>query len=92
MRKDRRYNTIKLLIEAGQVTEFHQIFEHIPKSVVATDMGTNYNRLVKLVMNTGRFTLEELEKLSTFFDVDSKIIVDLAYAQFIKKKVKRKIV
>jgi hypothetical protein len=90
MGKDRRYNTVKLLIEAGHITEFSQIFDHIPRSVVANDLGTNYNRLARLIMHTEHFTLEELVTLSNFFDVDSKTIVDLAFNQLIRKRVKRK--
>jgi hypothetical protein len=90
MGKDRRYNTVKLLIEAGHITEFSHIFDHIPKSVVANDLGTNYNRLARLIMHTEHFTLEELVTLSNFFDVDSKTIVDLAFNQLIRKRVKRK--
>jgi hypothetical protein len=90
MGKDRRYNTVKLLIEAGHITEFSNIFDHIPRSVVANDLGTNYNRLARLITHTEHFTLEELVTLSNFFDVDSKTMVDLAFNQLIRKKVKRK--
>ena len=90
MGKDRRYNTVKLLIEAGHITEFSHIFDHIPRSVVANDLGTNYNRLARLIMHTEHFTLEELVTLSNFFDVDSKTMVDLAFNQLIRKRVKRK--
>lgn len=90
MGKDRRYNTVKLLIEAGHITEFSQIFDHIPRSVVANDLGTNYNRLARLIMHTEHFTLDELLTLSNFFDVDSKTMVDLAFNQLIRKRVKRK--
>jgi hypothetical protein len=90
MGKDRRYNTVKLLIEAGHITEFSQIFDHIPRSVVANDLGTNYNRLARLIMHTEHFTLDELLTLSNFFEVDSKTMVDLAFNQLIRKRVKRK--
>ena len=90
MGKDRRYNTVKLLIEAGHITEFSHIFDHIPRSVVANDLGTNYNRLARLIMHTEHFSLEELVTLSNFFDVDSKTMVDLAFNQLIRKRAKRK--
>ena len=90
MGKDRRYNTVKLLIEAGHIIEFSELFDHIPRSVVANDLGTNYNRLARLITHTEHFTLEELVTLSNFFDVDSKTMVDLAFNQMIRKKVKKK--
>lgn len=86
MVKDRRYHTVKLLIESGHITEFRQIFEHIPKSIVANDMGTNYNRLTKLITHTENFSLKELITLGHFFKVDGKIMVELAYNQITKKE------
>gem|GEM_PF-1542559 len=79
------------MIQAGHITEFSQIFDHIPRSVVANDLGTNYNRLARLITHTEQFTLEELVTLSQFFEIDSKIMVDLAFNQLIRKKGRRRV-
>jgi hypothetical protein len=88
MPKDSRYKTVKILIEGGHVKTFAEIFQHIPPSVVSNDFGTNYTRFVKLIDNPSDFKLRELYTLASHFQVDSKIMLDLAYNQ--EKKVKRK--
>jgi|ADGO01.1.fsa_nt_gi hypothetical protein len=85
MVKDKRYQTVKLLIESGHITEFKQIFEHIPKSIVANDLGTNYTRLSKLIKHTEHIPLKDLITLSRFFGVDGRVMVDLAYKQILNK-------
>jgi hypothetical protein len=88
MAKDNRYNTVKILIEGGHVKTFAEIFQHIPPSVVSNDFGSNYTRFVKLIDNPSDFKLRELYTLASQFEVDSKVMVDLAYNQ--QKKGKRK--
>ena len=91
MEKDRRYKTVKIMIEGGHLTEFNQIFDYIPKSVVANDLGTNYNRLIRLIEHVEQFTLKELFTLSSFCDLDSKLILDLVYNQYAnERKAKKK--
>ena len=91
MEKDRRYKTVKIMIEGGHLTEFHQIFDYIPKSIVANDLGTNYNRLIRLIEHVEQFTLKELFTLSSFCNLDSKLILDLVYNQYAnERKAKKK--
>jgi hypothetical protein len=91
MEKDRRYKTVKIMIEGGHLTEFSQIFDYIPKSVVANDLGTNYNRLIRLIEHVEQFTLKELFTLSSFCDLDSKLVLDLVYNQYAnERKAKKK--
>lgn len=81
MERDKRYKTVKFLIEGGHVNEFNQIFDHIPKSVVANDLGTNYNRLNKLVSHVDFFVLKDLFILSTFFDISEEQMIKLVLTQ-----------
>lgn len=78
------------MIEGGHLTEFTQIFDYIPKSVVANDLGTNYNRLIRLIEHVEQFTLKELFTLSSFCDLDSKLILDLVYNQYANERKARK--
>jgi plasmid maintenance system antidote protein VapI len=93
MEKDHRYKTVKVMIETGNVTEFKQMFDHIPKSVVAHDLGTNNNRMTRLISHVEQFTLDELHKISKLVDTDFKVFVNLAANQFLnamnEKKSKR---
>jgi hypothetical protein len=91
MAKDRRYSTVKVLIETGNIKSFREIFDHIPKSVVYSDLGMNYTRFAKLIDSPALFTLQELITLAGFFGIDSRKMIDLAYTQHITgKKIKKK--
>ena len=79
------------MIEGGHLTEFIQIFDYIPKSVVANDLGTNYNRLIRLIEHVEQFTLKELFTLSDFCNLENKLILDLVYNQYAnERKAKKK--
>ncbi|MDP4216296.1 MAG: hypothetical protein Q8927_08840 [Bacteroidota bacterium] len=91
MAKDRRYSTVKVLIETGNIKSFAGIFDHIPKSVVYADLGMNYTRFTKLLSNPALFTLQELITLAGFMGIDPKIIIEMAYTQHLTgKKTKNK--
>lgn len=81
MAKDKRYKTVKHLIESGHIHEFREIFDTIPKTVVAEDMGTNYKRLLRLVENVDQFKVGELYSLAGMFDVDRLAIMKLVIKQ-----------
>jgi hypothetical protein len=89
MPKDSRYKTVKFLIEGGHVTEFRYIFEHIPKTVVAKDMGTNYKRLVRLAKDVNDFKVKELTILAFYFDVNFIAICKLIDQQMTNEKKRR---
>jgi len=91
MPKDHRYKTVKVLIESRLITEFNQIFLYIPKSVVSEDLGINYNRFVLLMQQVELFRLKELMLMSSFFEIDGKVMIELAHNQYLAdKKAKHK--
>jgi len=93
MERDPRYNTVKIMIEGGHVTEFRQIFdkEYIPKTTVATDMGTNYKRLVRLIDDVTQFKVGDIVTVAGFFDVDTRVLFNLIANQIgSDKKPKKK--
>src|ERR1044071_9694427 len=81
MERDPRYKAIKILIEGRHITEFKEIFTHVPKTIMAHDLGTNNNRMTRLITNVDQFTLAELYKISDLLDVDYKTIFTLAHTQ-----------
>jgi hypothetical protein len=89
---DQRYSTIKVLIQSGHIKTFSAIFDFIPKTVVYRDLGVNFNRFSRAIIDPARFTLAELRTLAEFFDVDTKKMIELAYEQMISatKSKKRK--
>lgn len=86
MTKDERYIGVKKLIESGHITEFKQIFTYLPKTVMAGDLGTNNNRMTRLIDRTEKFTLEELNRISELIDVPFDSINSLASIQYKKSK------
>ena len=89
MVKDRRYSTVKKLLVSDQLNSFPEIFDIVPKSVVARDLGMNNMRFSRLMNDLGRFTLEELHRLADLIEIDGDIVVMLANKQFMANK-KRK--
>lgn len=90
MAKDKRYRTVKHLIESGHITEFREIFDTIPKTVVAEDMGTNYKRLLRLVENVDQFKVADLYSLAGMFEVQKALIFKIVIAQSENEAGKRK--
>ena len=82
MEKDKRYKTIKHLINDGHITLFNEIFEHIPRSKVAHDLGTNYNRLQRLIAHIDEFKFKEIFTIGDFFEVDPQTMVALVLKQY----------
>ena len=81
--------TVKKLITLGQLDSFEEIFDIVPKSVVARDLGMNNMRFSKLISDLGRFMLQDLHRMADFIEVDGTILVMLADKQFMANK-KRK--
>jgi hypothetical protein len=91
MAKDRRYITVKNLITAGYINSFREIFDTIPKSVVARDLRMNNARFTRLINDVGSFRLEELFRLAVFLELEGFTIIKLVMQQFeLDKKSKKK--
>jgi hypothetical protein len=86
MTKDERYIGVKKLIESGHITEFKQIFTYLPKTVMAQDLGTNNNRMTKLIERTELFTLEELNRIGDLIDISFESVNALASNQYKRSK------
>lgn len=77
MQKDRRYTTVKILIERGYITKFDEIFEHIPISIVAKDYGSNYVRLKWKISKPLTFKLIDIKILSGVFGIELHKMIEL---------------
>ena len=91
MAKDRRYKTINQLISAGQLKTLIEIFDTLPKSVVAKDLGISLDRFTKMINDVERFGVRNLFRIAALIEVDEILILNLVYHQFqADKKNKRK--
>jgi hypothetical protein len=89
MAQDKRYITVKVLIEAGHITVFSQIFETIPVSVVAIDFGSNYVRFKRLVQNPSRLKMRDTFILAHLFGIPEMMMITLIVSQLLKNKRKK---
>jgi hypothetical protein len=76
--RDSRYKYAHTIWEAGQFPNFQEIFKIIPISIVAVDIGINFQRFKKRVENPELFTIKELSKLSRLTGIEEKALVSLA--------------
>jgi hypothetical protein len=90
MTKDKRYTTVKNLISGGYIKTFREIFDTIPKSVVARDLGINNVRFSSLLNNIQKFIVKDLFRIAELLEVDEKAVLDLLYNQYISEKKTRK--
>ena len=91
MAKDKRYTLVKNEISGGHVKTFREIFDIIPKTVVSKDLKIHNVRFNNLLNDVTRFELGDLYRIAALIDIDEKIILDLAHAQYLaEKKVKKK--
>ena len=77
MQKDKRYKGIKSMIVTGSITEFGQIFDQVPKSLIAQDIHANNNRITKIIDHPELLTSEEIFILSNLLETDHKQILEL---------------
>jgi hypothetical protein len=74
MAKDRRYNLIKPKLARKDITTFSDLFNTLPRTLVAKDLGKEKGRFNELVANPNEFTFSELRKLSENCELDIKTI------------------
>jgi hypothetical protein len=73
-----RYDTIQGLLKLGAIKKFTEIFNYIPYSVVAKDLGTNNPRMKKMTVDPALWTLGELWYLADLIGYNRKKLAELA--------------
>lgn len=86
MLRDPRYEIIKLLIEKEQVKSISDIFQFIPKTTVYKDLGINFNRFDRAIIDPSIFRMQELLQLAEMFEIDPREFVTMALEQAISVK------
>jgi hypothetical protein len=86
MAKDNRYKAVKAMFDMNNFKSFKELFDIIPKSVVATDLGIHYNRFVTKISKPEDFSLQELIMLSNLIEVTPAVLIDLAMKDIESKK------
>lgn len=86
MSGDKRYQTVKKLLTAGLLHSFREIFDIVPKSVMAADLGMNNTRFSKHIYRVQDFTLSDTFRMAKILDVDERALLLLIYEQHQKDR------
>lgn len=76
--KDVRYNHVRSVWQNGDLTSFAKIFEILPKSIVANDLGIHYNSFIRRLKNPRMFELGRLMILASLIGIPIGDLVGLA--------------
>ena len=83
MADDPRYGSIKVLIESGHIKSIREIFQFIPKTTVYKDLGINFSRFDRAIVDPSIFRMQELVVLAELFGVDALTLICMAYNQML---------
>lgn len=90
MAKDKRYTTVRNLIAGGYIKSFSEIWNTLPKTVVARDLKMHHQTFTKLIGSPEKFSFEQAIEIGLLIEVDSFDIMNLIYTQLvIEKKVNK---
>lgn len=79
--KDRRFKTVNNLIAGGYITTFREIFDTLPRSVMAKHLGKNNIAFSKRIDNPDEFTLNEITRMAAILEVEERVMLDLVMKQ-----------
>jgi hypothetical protein len=82
---DKRYGVIKALFREGDRYRFKDIFDIVPKTIVAKDLGMNYHAFTRKVGDPERFTLKEIIKMADMFAIGPQNLCDRIFIDIEEK-------
>lgn len=86
MVKDKRYINAKNLILGGHIKTFRELFDAVPKTVIAQDLGINNVRFNDIMNDVGRFFIKDMFKLAELMDIPEIEIMKLICNQHVADK------
>lgn len=86
--KDHRYNLIRPMIDSGDIVSFNDIFNYIPKTIVAKDLGKKVDRFSALMNKVEGFTIGELYTIAKFCNISESQIYQLIEKEYYRSKSK----
>ncbi|AXY73385.1 hypothetical protein D3H65_05060 [Paraflavitalea soli] len=76
MHTDVRFKTVRDLINTRSITAFEQIFDTIPKSMIARELRKNTSRIDDIIQRPEELRYKEIKAISLLLGVPcSKIIL-----------------
>lgn len=86
---DKRFEVIKMLVDAGKLHSLQAIFDIIPISTVGTASGIHYSTLHKKIYNPGLFKIEECILLGNLFGLTTPEFINLLLNDMKNKRQKK---
>jgi hypothetical protein len=65
------------MITGGKLKAFKDLFEIVPKTVMAEDLGQNYRTFAQKVTAPGKFTMADVAGMGRLIGVEPSKLVDL---------------
>jgi hypothetical protein len=84
MNQDRRFKDLKIRIDAGDIAEFRDIFDTVPKTVVGHELLKNPARMDDLIDHPEKITVKDIYKISQAVKVKPDAIFNLTIRQYEK--------
>lgn len=84
--KDKRYKTVRHLIEGGHIHTLSEIFDTIPATQVAKDLGKNKIALDARMADLTKFDLKELGRIARLIEVSPEQVVNIVMKELTDKR------
>jgi len=85
-RRHKGYTRVNKLVTAGFITAFGEIFDELPKSVVAHDLGMNNTRFSRLMKDVDNFVLKDLFLFASKLGLSEQKMLELVLKQYLLDK------
>ena len=85
---DPRYPTIRPLYEKGLISSFLDIFNYVPKTVVAKDLGKNESRFIDTLDHLENFNIAQLYLIGNLCGLTRLEILELFMMEVAKQEVR----
>jgi hypothetical protein len=83
MSGDARYDIVKMMIAAGKIKSFSDIFIYIPKTTVYKDLGINFNRFCRAISDPSLFKGKELLTLAELFGIEANVFLEFIFKELL---------
>lgn len=74
---DHRYKYVRSIWQAGDLTSFAEIFNIIPRSVVASDLHLNYERFTQKVIKPETLVYRDIQNLARLTGIEFRKLSEL---------------
>jgi hypothetical protein len=84
--RDPRYLLIPTMYQRGRVKSFNDIFEYIPKTVVAGDLGIKVTRFNNLMSRVENFVIRDVMLIGSFCELNLDVVLELWKNEYLNQK------